>query len=65
MHIQRDREREREREREKESGRIGQNSSKEFWKFQVNETNSDGKVFLVKYFYICMRFLMYETLLWH
>ena len=52
------------REREKESGRVGQSSSKELWKFRKNETNSGGRLFLVKYIYICNRFLMYEILLW-
>ena len=64
MHIHREKEREGEREREKESGRVRQGSSKELWTFQVNETNSGGRVFLIKYVYICIRFLMYEILLW-
>ena len=38
-----------EREREKESGRVGQSSSKELWKFRKNGTNSGGRLFLVKY----------------
>ena len=56
-------EREGEREREKESQRVKQGSSNELWKFQVNETNSGGRVFLIKYVYICIRFLMYKFLL--
>ena len=39
-------------EREKESGRVSQISSKELCKFQINETNSGGRVFLIKYIYI-------------
>ena len=54
---------ERKRERKKESGWVGHSSSKELWKFQVNETNSCGTIFLVKYIYICIRFSMYEILL--
>ena len=72
MRIKRDTERdkkrvrwkERKRERDKQSGRVRQSSSKKPWKFQVNETNSGGRVFLVKYIYICNRLLMYEILLW-
>ena len=38
-----------EKEREEESGTVAQSSSKELWKLQVNETNSGGRIFLVKY----------------
>ena len=66
--MSRIKEREREwdgkREREKESGTVRQSSSKEPWKFQVNEINSGGRVFLVKYIYISNRLWMYEILLW-
>ena len=61
---ERERERAREKEREKESGRVWHRLSEELWKFQVNETNPGGRVFLVKYNYICIRFLIYEILLW-
>ena len=54
---------ERKRERKKESDWVGHGSSKELWKFQVNETNSCGTIFLVKYIYVCIRFSMYEILL--
>ena len=43
--------------------RIMKSSGKEFLKFQVNETNF-GRVFLVRNMYICIKFLMYEILLW-
>ena len=46
-----------------ERERIRKSSWKEFWKFQVNETKF-GSVFLVKCINICIKFLMYEILLW-
>ena len=49
--------------RKEESGRVGKCSWKELWKFQVYETNFVS-VFLVKYVYECMKFLMYEDSLW-
>ena len=55
------RERRREREKGKESGTFRRQRNFENSKF--NETKSVGRVFLVKYFYICIRFWMYEILL--
>ena len=62
--IYRKTEREKERKRKKESEKVGQSSSKKLWKFQVNEKSSGGRVFLVKYIYIYIRFLTYEISLW-
>ena len=55
-----EREGERKTEREKESGRVRVHQRN----FKVNETNSGGRVFLVKYIHICIIFLMYEILFW-
>ena len=51
---------------EKESGWFGKSSWKELWKWDKFDANWDkfGSVFLVKYIYICIKFLMYEILLW-
>ena len=42
-------------ERERERGRVVKSLLKQIWKFKVNE---------IKYFYICIRFLMYKISLW-
>ena len=65
-HTERERERERrgQREGQRESGWVGESSSNELWKLQFNETNSAGRVFPINYVYICLRFLIYEILLW-
>ena len=55
-----EREGERKTERVKESGRVRVHQRN----FKVNETNSGGRVFLVKYIYISVIFLMYEILFW-
>ena len=55
-----EREGERKTERVKESGRVRVHQRN----FKVNETNSGGRVFLLKYIYISVIFLMYEILFW-
>ena len=61
---EKERDRERKRDRQRESGWVGESSSNELWKLQFNETNSAGRVFPINYVYICLRFLIYEILLW-
>ena len=58
---EREKERQKERKNQEELDRVHQRN---FWKFQINETDSGGRVFLVKYVYIWIRFLMHEILLW-
>ena len=51
-----------EREIEKESGRVAHSSSRNFENSKFMRYS--GRLFLVKYSYICIRFLKYEVLFW-